>query len=288
MRSLIVTGLAALSIAMSAAAAAEAIKVVAAENVYGDIASQIGGGHVTVTSILSNPNQDPHEFEPSASTARAIADAKLVVYNGVDYDPWVAKLLAASKSQSREVIEVAQLVHKKSGDNPHLWYHPAAADALASALATQLARTDPPHREEYASGLASFESSMRALHDKIAVLRKKYGGTPVTATEPLFDYMAEALGLEMRNGGFQLAVMNGTEPSAAAIAAFERTLRTKAVKVLLYNTQTSQTLAERMRSIAIEVGVPVVPITETEPAGRRYQEWMLSQLEALERALGSR
>jgi zinc/manganese transport system substrate-binding protein len=286
MYSLIGIWLVALVVATSAMA--ETIKVVAAENVYGDIASQIGGGHVTVTSILSNPNQDPHEFEASASTARAIADAKLVVYNGANYDPWVAKLLAASKSPSREVIEVAELLHKKSGDNPHLWYHPAAADALATALATQLARADPPHREDYASGLASFESSMRALHNKIAALRKKYGGTPVTATEPLFDYMAEALGLEMRNGGFQLAVMNGTEPSAGAIAAFERDLRTRAVKVLLYNTQTSQALAKHMRAIAAEVGVPIVPITETEPAGRRYQEWMLSQLEAVERALGGR
>jgi len=284
MHSLIGIWLVALVVATSAMA--ETIKVVAAENVYGDIASQIGGGHVTVTSILSNPNQDPHEFEASASTARAIADARLVVYNGADYDPWVAKLLAASKSSSREAIEVAELLHKKSGDNPHLWYHPAAADALASALATQLARADSAHREHYASRLGSFESSMRTLNDKIAALRKKYGGTPVTATEPLFDYMAEALGLEMRNGGFQLAVMNGTEPSAGAIAAFERDLRTKAVKVLLYNTQTTQTLAERMRSIAIAAGVPVVPITETEPAGRRYQEWMLSQLEALDRALG--
>jgi zinc/manganese transport system substrate-binding protein len=287
MRSLIVTGLVALSIAISAAAA-EAIKVVAAENVYGDIASQIGGGHVTVTSILSNPNQDPHEFEASAATARAIADAKLVVYNGADYDPWVAKLLAASKSTSREVIEVAKLVHKKSGDNPHIWYHPAAADALATALAAQLGRADPAHRQDYADRLASFESSMRAFHNKIAALRKQYSGTPVTATEPLFDYMAEALGLEMRNGGFQLAVMNATEPSAAAIAAFERDLRTKAVKVLLYNTQTSQALAKHMRAIAAEVGVPVVPIAETEPAGQRYQQWMLSQLEAVERALGGR
>jgi len=287
MRSLIVTGLVALSIAISAAAA-EAIKVVAAENVYGDIASQIGGGHVTVTSILSNPNQDPHEFEATTATARAIADAKLVVYNGADYDPWVAKLLAASKSSSRDVIEVAKLVHKKSGDNPHLWYHPAAADALASALAMQLARIDPAQQEDYADRLASFEASMRAFHNKIAALRKQYSGTRVTATEPLFDYMAEALGLKMRNGGFQLAVMNGTEPNAAAIAAFERDLRTKAVKVLLYNTQTSQALAKHMRAIAAEVGVPVVPITETEPAGQRYQEWMLSQLEALEHALGSR
>ena len=282
-RSLVGAGLA--LVAALSACAAEPVRVVAAENVYGDIASQIGGSNVAVTSILSNPNQDPHEFEASASTARAIADAKLVVYNGADYDPWVARLLTTSSSQPREAIEVAQLVQKKSGDNPHLWYHPAAVDALAAALAAQLIRLDPAHREDYAGRLATFQSSMRELHDRIAALRKKHAGTPVTATEPLFDYMAEALGLEMRNGRFQLAVMNGTEPSAAAIAAFEKDLRTRAVRVLLYNRPTGQALAERMRTIAGEVGVPVVAITETEPTGQRYPHWMLSQLDALERAL---
>jgi zinc/manganese transport system substrate-binding protein len=129
---------------------------------------------------------------------------------------------------------------------------------------------------------------MRALRERIAALRAKYAGTAVTATEPVFDYMADALGLVMRNGRFQLAVMNGTEPGATAIAAFENDLRTRTVKVLLYNRQTSQALAERMRSLAGSVGVPVVTITETEPPGQSYQEWMLRQLDALERALGER
>ncbi len=281
------SGLIVFAVAVSAALA-QPIRIVAAENVYGDIASQIGGPQVAVTSILTNPNQDPHEFEASAATARSIADAKLVVYNGVDYDPWVAKLLAASRSPSRETIEVAKLVHKKSGDNPHLWYDTAAVAALAAALASQLTQIDPAHRDDYAGRLAAFEASMAPLRGKITALRKQYAGTPVTATEPLFDYMAEALGLRMRNGRFQLAVMNGTEPSAAAIAAFEKDLRTRTVKVLLYNTQTTQALAERMHAIANEAGVPVVAITETEPAGQTYQAWMFAQLGALERALGGR
>ena len=287
MRNLVGSGLVALAIGISAAQA-EPIKIVAAEKVYGDIAAQIGGADVAVTSILTSPTQDPHEFEASAATARLLADARLVIYNGADYDPWVAKLLAASKSPSRQTIEVAKLIRKKSGDNPHVWYAPAAVGALAAALAAHLTKLDPAAGETYARRLAAFEASMQPLRDKTAALRTKYAGTPVTATEPLFDYMADALGLKMRNGRFQLAVMNGTEPSAAAIAAFEKDLRTRTVKVLLYNTQTSQALAERMRAIANEVGVPVVAITETEPAGQRYQEWMGSQLDALERALAGR
>lgn len=273
-----------LAVAISAAHA-EPIKVVAAENVYGDIARQIGGVNLAVTSILTNPNQDPHEFEASAATARAIADASLVIYNGADYDPWALKLVSASKSPSREVIEVAKLIGKKPGDNPHFWYETVALTALAETLAARLTQLDPLHRADYAGRLAAFEASMGAVRERIAALRTTYAGTPVTATEPIFDYMADALGLKMRNGRFQLAVMNGTEPSAAAIAAFEKDLRTRAVKVLLYNTQTSQALAERMRNIANQVGVPVIAITETEPEGLNYQEWMLSQLNALDRAL---
>src|SRR5579863_4157376 len=248
------------------AAQADPVKIVTAENFYGDVAQQIGGGAVSVTSILSNPDQDPHEFEASASTARAIADARLVVYSGADYDPWALKLLAASKSSSREVIEIAKLVNKKAGDNPHVWYEPTTMPAFAKTIAATLSKIDPPHQADYATRLGAFEQSMTQLADRIAALRKSYAGTAVTATEPVFGYMAQALGLQMRNGRFQIAVMNDTEPSAAAIAAFEKDLRSRTVKVLFYNSQTSEPLTERMRKIAQESNVPIVGVTETEPA----------------------
>lgn len=283
-RKLARSGLAVFAIAMGIAGA-EPIKVVAAENVYGDIAQQIGGTNVAVTSILTSPNQDPHEFEASASTARAMADTRLVIYNGAGYDPWAAKLLSAAKSPSREVIEVARLAGKHAGANPHLWYDVSTAMAVAETVAARLTKLDRAHAADYRSALARFEASLAPLREKIVAMRNRYAGTPVTATEPVFDYMADALGLRMRNARFQLAVMNGTEPSAAAIAAFEKDLRTRAVKVLLYNTQTGQSLAERMRMLASQAGVPEVAITETLPQGKTYQGWMLSQLDSLDRAL---
>jgi zinc/manganese transport system substrate-binding protein len=283
---LVITGLLGCAVTV-AAARAEPVKIVAAENFYGDIAQQIGGDNISVTSILSNPDQDPHEFEASASTARAIADARLVVYSGADYDPWAVKLLSASKSPSRAVIEVAKLVHKKAGDNPHVWYEPGTMPAFAKALAATLSKIDPAHQSDYAMHLAVFEQSMKPVTEKIAALRAAHAGKPVTATEPVFGYMADALGLKMRNERFQIAVMNDTEPSATAIAAFEKDLRTRAVKVLLYNSQTSEALTERMRKLAENSGVPVVGVTETEPHEQNYQSWMLSQLDALDRALGN-
>jgi zinc/manganese transport system substrate-binding protein len=283
MRHLIVGGFTAFVMTVSTAAAAP-VTVVAAENFYGDIARQIGGTQVAVTSILTNPDQDPHEFEASPSTARAFANAAVVIVNGAGYDGWAEKLLSASPAAPRAVV-VAALVRKTAGDNPHVWYDPAAMPALAEALYGLLVKLDPVHQADYARRLTTFGRSIKPLEDRIAEMRSKYSGKPVTATEPVFGYMAAALGLDMRNAGFQLAVMNDTEPSAGAVAAFEKDLRARTVKVLLYNSQTSQALTRRMQKIATQAGVPVVGVTETEPRGKDYQEWMLSQLDALDRAL---
>ncbi len=283
-RRAVLGGLAGLVAAMAAAQAAP-IKIVAAENFYGDVARQIGGGNVEVTSILTSPEGDPHAFEANAATARAIADAAIVIYNGAGYDAWADKLLSASPSASRVVLVVAKQVGSKTGDNPHLWYGPATMPKLAAALAAALAALDPGHARDYAHRLALFRASFAPLAARIAALRRKAAGTPVAATEPVFGLMADALGLAMRDRRFQLAVMNGTEPSASAIAAFAGELRARSVKILLYNTQTTAALTAQMRRIAAKAGLPVVGVTETEPPGKDYQEWMLSTLDAVDRAL---
>lgn len=273
---------------IASSARANPFRVVAAENFYAGVVRQVGGAAVQVTSILNNPDQDPHLFAPSAATARAIADAVLVVYNGAGYDPWVERLLAASPNPARHVIVAADVMHKSAGDNPHLWYDPRTMPAMAQRITAILTQLDPEHAASYAKELRRFEISLRPLADKIAELHQEYAGTPVTATEPVFGYMAAALGLKMRNLGFQRAVMNGTEPGASQIAAFQRDLQRRTVKVLLYNRQTNTPLSERMRAVAVAAGVPVVGVTETEPRGLGYEEWMLSQLAALERALAAR
>jgi zinc/manganese transport system substrate-binding protein len=273
------------AIALASAARAAPIRIAAAENFYGEVARRIGGADVAVTSILANPDADPHEFETNAAAARAIADAAIVVFNGAGYDPWVEKLLSASPSRSRRVFEVAALVGKKSGDNPHLWYEPSTMPALAAKLAATLSTLDPAGAADYAQRLARFRAALAPLNARIAALRSKYAGTPVTATEPVFGYMADALGLVMHDRQFQLAVMNGTEPSAAAIASLEHDLRTRSVRVLFYNVQTTDALTGGMRRIAEAAHIPVVGVRETKPPGQDYEAWMLSTLAALERAL---
>jgi len=270
-----------------AQASGQPINVVAGENFYGDVAQQVGGKHVHVTSILSNPDQDPHLFEASASTAKALSAARLVVYNGIDYDPWMAKLLSAAKAPGRKEIVVGQLMQKKTGDNPHLWYDPATMPQVAKAIAVELEAADPSNKAEYEQNLKRFLDSLQVLNSKVKSIHDKYAGTPVTATEPVFGYMASALGFKMRNEKFQLAVMNNTEPSASDVAAFENDLKTHKVKVLFYNSQASDQSAKRVQKIAKESRVPVVGVTETAPAGKHYQDWMLGQLNALSQALSS-
>ena len=188
------------------------ISVVAAENFYGDVARQIGGDDVTVASIMSNPDQDPHLFETTPSTVRQIAAAQVVILNGADYDPWMDKLLKASPKPGRAAIVVADLVGKKAGDNPHLWYDPGTMPAAAKVLAEAFAKADPAHKDGYAARLKTFLASLKPIDDKIAAIRGKFAGTTVTASEPVFGYMADALGLKMRNESFQLSIMNDTEP----------------------------------------------------------------------------
>lgn len=270
------------------ARAAAPIAVVAAENFYGDVAQQIGGPDVRVASILSNPDQDPHLFEASPSVGRALAGARIVIYSGIDYDPWMVKLLHAVAGHQRITIDVAALIGRKPGDNPHIWYDPATMPALAKILAANLAQLDPSHRSDYDQRLATFEQSLRPIDAKIAALRARLSGTPATATEPVFGYMLAALGMPSRNQRFQLAVMNNTEPSARDVAAFEEDLRRHRVGLLVYNSQASDPVARRMVDIAKAAHVPVIGATETEPPGLGYQAWMMRELDAIARALPPR
>jgi zinc/manganese transport system substrate-binding protein len=261
------------------------IAVVAAQNFYGDIARQIGGDRVTVVSIMSNPDQDPHLFETTPGVARQIADARVVIINGADYDPWMDKLMAATPRPGRAVINAAKLVNAKPGDNPHLWYAPATMPAVAQAIAAALSQADAADATGYAERLARTLDDLERITQRATQLRVKHAGKPITATEPVFGPMAEALGLTMRNQSFQLAMMNDTEPSARDVAAVEDDLKNHKVKALVYNRQVSEKLTERLLAIARKAKIPVVAVTETQPADVSFKDWMLGQIDALDKAL---
>ena len=271
----------------TAAAQAAPLNIVAAENFYGDVAQQIGGAHVQVTSLLENPDQDPHLFEASISNARQLTTAQLVIYNGIGYDAWMEKMLRAAKAPHRAVLLVASLTHHKDGDNPHLWYAPQTMPVLARAIAMELTRVDPAHQADYESNLAAFLVAMQPLQQKIADMRARHAGIAVTATEPVFGYMSDALGFSMRNAAFQLAVMNDTEPAASDIVRMERDITQRRVRALFYNSQASNRAAQRVRDLAAKAQLPLVGITETLTGAKHYQEWMLNQLQDLDAQLSA-
>jgi len=275
-----------LLLAAPAPAAAGMLRIVAAENFYGDIARQLAGSGAQVVSVLENAAADPHLFEPGISNARAVAEADLVIYNGLAYDVWMARLLAAAPAPHRRVIVAASaLARTAPARNPHIWYDLSVIENVARAITAQVTALDPQNREQYAEHLARFLASLRPIEAEIARLRARFAGTVIAATEPVAQYLTEAIGLTMSNARFQLAVMNGTEPSARDTADFERSLEDHRVHVLLYNRQVASGAVERLLGVARRAHVPIVGVTETEPPGMDYQQWILAEVETVGRAL---
>ena len=265
----------------STAAAASTAKITAigAENEYADVISQVGGKYVQASSIMSNPNTDPHTFEASPAVAREITAAKLIVQNGVGYDDWATTIENADPSDSRQVINVQQLLGlPDSTPNPHLWYKPSTMPAVANAIATDLAQIDPAHAAYYKANAASFTASLSAWNNAIAAFKSAHPGVPVATTEPVADYMLQAAGADnLTPFTFQADIMNGTDPSPQNTALQNSLFTQHKVKVFLYNQQVTDSLTESFIKLADENGIPVVGVYETMPTpGYDYQSWMLT------------
>ena len=272
----------------AAAASSTTITAIGAENEYADVIAQVGGKYVRASSIMSNPNTDPHTFEASPAVAREISAADLIVQNGVGYDDWATTIESAAPSTARKVINVQQLLGlPNSTPNPHLWYKPTTMPAVANAIAADLAQIDPAHASYYKANAAAFIASLTAWTKAIATFAAAHPDTPVATTEPVADYMLQAAGADiMTPWTFQADIMNGTDPSPQD-TAIEKSLFTQhKVKVFLYNQQVTDALTESFISLAEANGIPVVGVYETMPTpGFDYQSWMLAEVNALSKAV---
>ncbi len=274
--------------AMSASAgrATIVVRVVAAENFYADIVKSIGGSHVSVLGIIINPNTDPHSYESSTTDARAVADAGLVVQNGLGYDSFMPKLENASPDAKRTVVDVGAALGYKTGANPHLWYDPATMPRVAALVAADLSRRDPADKSVFAANLRRFDASLAPWRSLIVSLRRRYKGAPVAVTEPVFGYAAAAIGLDIRTPRpFALAVQEGNDPSPRDVRTVQNLLAEKRVKVLLYNQQAVEPLTSTLLGLARAHHVPIVGVYETMPASKTYQSWMVAEATALDKAL---
>ena len=269
------------------AARSRMIYVVASENFWGSIARQLGGSHVAVYSIISDPNADPHSYESSAASARAVAQANYVIQNGAGYDDWIGRLMSASPSRGRKLLNIADLLGKHPGDNPHLWYNPRYVTAAESRIEADFKALDPRDAAYFTARRAATDRAFAGLRAQLASIQRRYAGQPVASTESIVVYLAHYLRLRLVSPpAFMTAVSEGNDPPAASVAQFERQLAARQPRVLFYNEQTATALTTSIRELAVSDHVPVVGVTETiQPPQLSYQRWFSRQLTALERAL---
>jgi zinc/manganese transport system substrate-binding protein len=266
------------------------IPVVAAENFWGSLVAQIGGAHVGVLSILTDPNADPHEYSSNTSDAQAVANARLVIVNGAGYDNWATQLVAASATPHQVVLNVADLLGQKAGSNPHFWYSPTYVNTTIQAIYNDLVAIDATDTAYFQQQYATLQLSLGAVDGRIAEIKHQFAGVPVASTESIFVYLANATALNLVSPvDFMTAVSEGTDPPSASVAVFQNQLTSGSVSVLVYNQQTVTPLTQQMQQIAVQHNISIVGVTETiQPPDATFQVWMTSELVALQNGLNQK
>ena len=264
------------------------LRVVAAEDFWGSIAAQLGGDRVEVTSIITNPAADPHDYEPTSANARTMAAAQIAIVNGIGYDEWASKLLAANPESSRVELNVGEVLGLKDGDNPHQWYSPSSVQRVIDAISAGYKRADPGNDPYFDRQRRKFETEGLAEYDElISQIKASYAGTPVGASESIFEPLAPALGLKLITPkGFMDGIAEGTEPTPADKAGADRQIADNQIAVWVYNSQNATPDVQRLNDAAGAAGIPIATVTETlTPEGASFQDWMSRQLRGLRAAL---
>ena len=285
--SLLAAACSASSATSTATAKTGTVVAVGAENEYANVISQIGGKYVRVTAVESNPNTDPHSFEASASVSEVVGAAELVVQNGIGYDSYMDTIEKGSPNSERQVIDVQHLLRlPDSTPNPHLWYSPGTMPAVARAIAGDLARLRPAHRAYFQARERAFDASLRPWLAAIARFKAAYAGTTVATTEPVGDYLLQAMGTRnLTPFGLQADIMNGVDLPPQYVTLQNRLFEQHKVKVFVYNQQVVDSVTEAFLAAAHRAGIPVVGVYETMPTGFSYQSWMLAEVHALQKAI---
>jgi zinc/manganese transport system substrate-binding protein len=264
------------------------LRVVAAENFWGSIAAQLGGDRVSVSSIIVNPSTDPHSYEPSAQDARTMAGAKLAIVNGIGYDNWAPKLLAASPESGRVVLNVGDLLGSQTGENPHQWYSPASVRKVIAQVVADYDKLDPSGAAYFAQRERAFETVDLASYDRLRKeIRERYAGTPVGYSESIFRPLGEDLHLKLRTPySFAKAVAEGTDVTAQDKETVDQQVEDRQIKVWVFNSQNVTPDVQRVNELAKAAGIPIATVTETlDPAGDTFEGWQVQELEGLLKAL---
>lgn len=271
------------------ASQAAKISVVAGENFWGSLVSQLGGSRTQVLSVVADPNADPHEYETNSQDAQAIANAQFVIVNGAGYDDWALKLIAASNTPHQLVLNVAGLLGKKPGDNPHFWYSPYYVNETVKAMYLDLISIDPADKAYFTQQYSSLNASLGFYNSRISEIRQQFSGTKVASTENIFVYLANATGLVVVSPpAFMDAVSEGNDPPAQSVVQFQQLIQNGNFSVLVYNAQTLTPLTQNIKAMAAAKGIPIVAVTETiQPPDVQFQNWMNAELITLQNALNA-
>src|SRR2546422_5432903 len=267
------------------------VQVVAGENFWGSLVSQLSGTHVHVVMIVSDPNADPHQHESISANARAVANANLVIVNGAGYDDWLLRLLSASSNPAQTVLNVQKLIGQPVATNPHFWYSPYYVNDTVKAMYNDLVTIDSGNAAYYKQQYATLNASLGVYNARIHKIAQQFSGAPVAATEDIFVYLANDAKLSLVSPReFMQAVAEGNDPPAQSIAQFQQLLQggNSSVRVLVYNRQTITPLTQQIKSLAAQNQIPPVGVTETvQPPDVSFQDWMNAQLIALQNALNA-
>lgn len=264
------------------------IKVVAAENFWGSIASQIGGNKIEVNSIVNDPNADPHEFSSSSKNARDFTDANLVIINGLGYDSWANKLIDSSKNNNRHVLNLGNYFNLKTGDNPHIWYSVNYTKLAAQQIFIELVKIDSKNKDYYKSNLDKLNIEFNKLDTEEKLIGLEYSNKDISSTESIFYYMAKEMKLNLISPkDFMQAVSEGNDPPANNVAQFIDQINLKQPEFLIYNQQTESPITQSMKKLASSNGINVIGITETMPTNSSYQQWMGNQINQIYKVLSN-
>lgn len=274
----------------SSSTSSSKVQIVAAENFWGNLVSQLGGTHVQVLSIVTDPNADPHEYESNAVDAQAFATANFVIVNGAGYDDWALKLISAGNNTNQKVLNVADLLGKNQGVNPHFWYSPYYVNETVKAMYSNLVAVDPANAAYYRDQYVTLNASFGQYNNRINEIKQQFAGTKVASTESIFEYLADATNLDLISPPeFMKAVAEGNDPPAQSVAQFQQQIQNGTMTILVYNAQTVTPLTQNIKAMAAQKGIPIVAVTETiQPADVSFQDWMNAELISLQNALNAK
>ncbi|MQS75980.1 metal ABC transporter solute-binding protein [Companilactobacillus halodurans] len=262
------------------------LNIITTTDFYGEAAKKVVGNKGTVTSLINNPAIDPHDYEPTTDTAKKVSKADITVANGLGYDSWMNKL---NKKSDDSFIKIGEdVMHKKTGDNPHIWYNPQTMPKYTRLLAKKLAKKDPKNKQYYEKNAQKYINSLKPVQNELTKLKQlseKLPNKNVYVSEPVFDYSISALGFKVTNKSFEKAVENGTDPTPSEIKKMHQGIKDKKIAFFVLNSQTDSKLVNNLVKMAKKNNIPVLKVTETLPKDKTYQEWMLSQYQQLSKIL---